>query len=298
MLSPCYCRLLLGLGVSTYVFIAPGLCEQLEVPLPLKVSLLGLLGLCAVTIISCITCTIISSLGSLIRPKPREKVIVPVYILMVLSVVEFCWLIFSTYAAATSADGSIAVSEEDVASGMGMAASGIGSGEVGNGTTCRIVVLFRTAVGLEWVVFSVILILFVTLLDPCGYFLPFRYIKKVVAAHENYNMERDSLEESLTYYDEYDSIEGLHHNKVNRSLLWAKFKQTFCSCCRRDGLSNSKRAALGDVVKVLRILFSDVDVTSSYLISGFLLTRLYQKKLKTVNKHPETELTQVCLFIN
>lgn len=277
--------------------------------LPLKVSLVGLLVLCAVTIVCCIMSTIISSLGSLIRPKPREKVVVVVYILMVLSVVEFYWLVFSTYAAATNADGSIAVSsgmgegvasgiEEGVASGMDEGvASGIGSGEFGNGATCRTVVLFRTAVGLAWVVFSVILVLFMTLMDPCGCFLPFHHIQKVVTAHKYYDMERDALEESLTGYDKYDSIEGFHRNNVNCSLLWAKFKQIFCSCCRRDGLSSSKRAALGDVVKVLGILFSDVDVTSTDLISGFLLTRLYQKKLKAVNKHPETELTQVHLFI-
>lgn len=281
---------------------------MLEVPLTLEVSLIGLLLLCVVTITSAITCTIISSLGSLIRPKPREKVVVVVYVLMFLSVVEFCWLIFSTYAAIV-ADGSIAVSsgmeegpgsggddQGGVASGMDEGvASGMGSGEFGN-ATCRTVVLFHAAVGLEWVVFSVILFLFLTFVDPCGCFLPFRYIQKVVTAHKYYDMERDALEESLTDYDQYDSIEGLHRNKLNCSLLWSKFKQIFCSCCRRDGLSNSKRAALGDVVQVLRILFSDVDVTSTDLISGFLLTRLYQKKLRAANKHPETELTKVRLF--
>lgn len=285
-----FCRFAYGLGVCIYLFLLPGSCETFEVPLSVTVSLLGLLALCAVVIICNIIIAILSSRGSLTRHRPREKVIVFVYSRTIFFVVELGWLVFSTYAAVS------AYLSVDMDTVMGVA-SGSGQGVVSGGhvnSDCSVILLFCVSVGLAWVLCLLIVALSMCVLDPCGCFLATRYIKHLINSHKYGEEEHDRLlQRSLSDYDRHDRVKGRHSNHVGSALWWSKFRQTFCFCFRRDGLSTSKMTSIGDVVKVLSILFSDVDVTFSDLLAGFLLASLYQRNLKAAGKNREHELTKV-----
>ena len=269
-----------------------------EVPLTLRVSLLGLLVGCAMAILCFIGTASLSSLGSITRPKPRAKVVICVYVLLVVSALELAWLVFSTYSAAVSSH----LGEEDVVlitGGMGMGvASGMGqdiapTGHWNNGASCSVSLHFSVSVGLAWFAFLTILLMFLLRLDPCGCFLPARYIQHITKMHEQEDGYDEILQRTLSDYDKKDDVEGVYSNQVDCPLWMSRFRQIFCFCCRRNGINASKRSAFGDVVKVLQILFSDVDSTFSDILAGFLLTRLYQKKLKAAQKNREHELTKV-----
>jgi hypothetical protein len=281
------------------MFLLPGSCETLKVPLTATLSLLGMLAI-NVVVMTCYAITIIlSSLGSLTRPKPREKVVLFICVIIVLFVLEMVWLLFSTYSAISAnlnADTAVVmadvmdvgVANESMADGSGEGvASGTDEGE------CYVVLLYSISVGLAW--FSSLLITALTTcsLDPCGCFIPTRYIKHIMNAHKYGGDDETVLQQSLGDYDRLNHVKGHYSNQIGSTLFWARFRQTFCSCVHRDGLSLSKRDALGDVVSVLGLLFGDVDRTFSDLLAGFLLASLYQRNLKAAGKNWEEELTKV-----
>ncbi len=278
------------------------------------VSLLGLLGLNLLTVALYVVTSILSSRGSLIRPKPRAKVVVAVYLLILVSLVELAWLVLSTYSAvdvnlavnATVGYGGSAAGmgsdEELLVSGYGGSnESGEGEDPIGSGIpviSCpayeSAVSLFSVLVGIGWVVYVVILLSFLALLDPCGLCLGSRFVNRI-SKTQKYHKEEYSevVEKPLTEFDKFDSVKGRYSNAVGSSILSAKLRETFCFCGRRDGLKNSRAEALSDVVQVLRILFSDLDVTFSDLLAGFLLASLYQRKLKAAGKNRDHELNEV-----
>ena len=316
-----FARFCYGLGVSIYMFILPGSCATFEVPLTVKVSLLGTLVLYGVVIICFIITAILSSLGSLIRHKPREKVVVCAYILVLLFVVELVWLVFSIYAAVdaySSTDNSTVVDmiggvasgmDGGVASGSGQGvANGSGQGVVSSGGVasgsgqdvisnadreCSVMRLFLVAVILAWFISLLIMMLFMCNLDPCGCFVVSRHIKNMVKRNKCKQDDETIRQRSLKDYKELKRVSGHHSNSIGSALCWAKFRQIFCPCVRRDGLSPFKKAAVSDVVNILRILFSDVDLTFSDLLAGFLLAGLYQRNLKAADKSRNRELTRV-----
>ncbi len=289
------CRLLYGLGVCIYLFLLPRSCQALRVPLTVPVALLGLL-VFSVIGIACHTATsILSSLGSLTRPRPRDNVIVCAYIHLITTVLEMGWLIFSLYAAASSDYSSAGnIMDVGVASGMGEAV--LVAGSMGS---CSVILQFSVSVGLAWFMSLLILLVFMCGLDPCGCCLGSRYIKHVAKSQEPAEQEYENiLKRSLTDYGRHDNMEGHYSNQVNSTLLWAKFRQIFF-CCRRgdSGVSMSKKSALGDVANILRLLFSDVDVTTSDLLAGYLLVGRYQENLRAGNENRDHELTKVSLFL-
>lgn len=273
----------------------------------MTVSLLGLLVLSAILIVCYIATAVLSSRGSLTRTKPRDKVVILAYIVLVISVLEVGWLVFSTYAAVSAYMSGDADTEasgmdselEGVASGMGAAsgmgvASGLG-GTVSDGAMeCSVIVHFCVSVGLAWLVNVLVLLLTMCGLDPCGCFLATSYIKHIINSHKFSEEEHeDVLQRSLTDYSRLDHVRGRYTNYINSAVLLAKLRQMFCFVCRRDGLNHSRRSAIKDVVKVLWILFNEVDVTFSDILAGFLLASRYQRNLRMAGKNREYELTKV-----
>ena len=237
------------------------------------------------------------------------KVVVVAYILLLVSAVELGWLVLSTYSAV---DANLTDNpSKNAGSGSGIAfssSSGGGSSGIafssGSGLLpimeprCSsydtAVSLFSLLVGTGWLVCASILFSFGFLLDPCGCCLGSTFVKRI-AKKQKYHKEdySDVAERSLTDFDKFDSVKGRYANEVGCSLVCAKLRETFCFCCRRDGLKTSRADALSDVVQVLRVLFSDLDVTFSDLLAGFLLASLYQRKLKAAHKDRDHELSEV-----
>ena len=297
-----------------YSFLLPGSpasCASIRLPVVLLTSLLGLLGLHLLTILLYLATTILSSLGSLIRPKPRAKVVVVAYILILVSAVELGWLVLSTYSAVDAYIGLNATVTLGSGGGSGGLTVRLGSGDLdisgggsGNGISdddsiCSpyesAVLAFSLLVIAAWVVYSMILLGLIIFLDPCGCCLGSALVQRIARTQKYHS--KDYNDKSLADFDKFDSIQGLHGNDLEYSLLCAKLRETFCSCCRRDGLKSSRKDALSDVVQVLRILFSDVDTTFSDLLAGFLLASLYQQNLMAANKCTDHELTKVCIDI-
>ena len=311
------------MAVCAYSFLLPGFpaCTSVELPLTLVVSLLGLLTLHLLTAALYMVATILSSRGTLLHPQPRAKVVVVAYILLLVSAVELAWLVFSTYSAVDAhlSINATLFSAGGMASGAAMPTGGVvsGSGEVEMNTTAdgdvggsgavfmeesgcgsyeSAVTLFSVLVCTAWLVYSAILIGLLVFLDPCGCCLGSALINRIAKVRKYHDSDYSSAaERSLTDFNRFDSVRGLHGNSVKFSHLRTKLRETFCCCLRRDGLKTSGRDAFSDVTKVLRMIFSDVDATFSDLLAGFLLASLYQHKLKDAKKNRELELTKVCV---
>lgn len=112
----------------------------------LTISLIGMVILHVGISLVFAAVAIISSLGSLTRPKPRQSNIFMLHILLLLCGVELGWLVFSTYVA--------------------------GGADLSSVSTCavyqRTVKLFYVAVGTTWLISLLLLVLFFINLDPCG----------------------------------------------------------------------------------------------------------------------------------
>lgn len=234
-------------------------------------TLMGMLLSHFLVLITFLTCIIISSLGSLINPKPRQKIVVVLHVLLALFVVELAWLGFATYAATTES--------------------------IKPATSCpayqRVVVMYYVAIGTSWFVNLLLLFLFLGGLDPCGCCTVTGLLNGIdnIKKYEKENEKLIDLGESLDDFRKYNSIPGLYTNSINS----AKIRSNYCRICckRRDGLETSTLLAMKDVVRVVGVLFQDFDATFSDLVTGFLLTGHYQKHLYDLKKSPEAELTKV-----
>lgn len=285
--------------ICTHIFLLHSTCISIQIPITLQISLPGLLTFSFLSIICYIAMIAISSRGSLIRPKPREKVVYVAYTLMALAVMELGWYIFSTYAVVAAGVSASATPMSSGSGEMETIGSGVGAGNDMDGASlCSAyrlwVVHFGVLVGLDWICYGLILSTFLFGLDPCGCCLPSVLIKRLISAQER---EKEDyiigMEKSLEDYNKFDSTQGQHVNEINSSLLCSRFRQSCCFCLRRDGLKTSRKNALSDVVDVMRLLFSDIDATYSDLVAGFLLANLYQRKLKAANKNSSAELNRV-----
>ncbi len=138
-------RLALGIFLYVYYNSQPG-CKQQNHPLVLTIALTGLLIYNGAGLTSAVVCTITSLLGSLIRPKPRRPVIGILHFQIHLYLVEFPWLIYSTY---VCFNPSLHRSDECKAFN-------------------NAVKMYYAAVGLSWVVFLVIVTALAIDIDPCG----------------------------------------------------------------------------------------------------------------------------------
>ena len=284
-------RLIYGLVVCTYVFLLHAWCERVQVSVSLQVALLGLLTLSLLLTLCYVITAILSSRGTLIRTRPRDKVVGVVYVWVLLSLLEVGWYVFSMYVVVAtglelgdtgSGNGGMGVAVE---SGSGMEERGLCS------SYKSWVIQFGVLVGLGWILCGLFASVFLFGLDPCGCFLPARLVSRLADSHERH--KQDYMDKLLRDYDEYDDTNGHHSNDVGCSLVCSRLKQSCCPCLRRDGLKTSRRDAFYDVVKVLRLLFQDTDATFSDILAGFLLANLHQRRLKAANKNRESELSKV-----
>ena len=237
------------------------------------------------------------------------------YVLVLLAVLEFCWYVFSTYAVVVAGVDVAAPSSLVLGSGGGSggggeeeeegseSASGMFVLEDGteNAAFCSNyktwVIHFGVVVGLAWICYAFIFVIFLFGMDPCGLFLPTRAIHKLVRAQERAKDEYlVGAEKPLNDYDQHDNNRN-NRNRVSGHLLRSRVKQSCCFCVRRDGLDTSAVDAFSNVVNVLRLLFDDIDATYSDLVAGFMLANLYQRKLKAANKNLDTELNRVSLSL-
>ncbi len=192
---------------------------------------------------------VISSLGSLTRPKPRQSNVFMLHVLLLLCAVELGWLVFSTYVA--------------------------GGADLSSASTCtvyqRIVKLFYIAVGTSWFISLLLLIFFFINLDPCGCCTVVGVVDRI-ESHE---------EERRVRYNRLQQIQLGGHSCL--------------SCCRRRR-NFFTTSALNDFVRILGVLFGDLDITFSDLTTGLLLSGNYQYQLYKKGKNPTEELRKVITY--
>ena len=245
-------RLAYGAFLYTYYNVQPG-CDTKQQSRALTAALVGLLLLYFLGLVTSLACAITSTLGTLIRPKPRRGVIVILHVLLFLFVAEFCWLIFTTYVAA--------------------------SHSVRPMSECRsyenVAVMFYVAVGSSWLIYFILIAGYFIDVDPCGCCSVISLMKNI------HHLDSDSSLGS----DEY-SAQGLH-NKDNNLI----------ACCRCKGkMRRSTKTAMTDAVKSIGIIFGDFNATFTDLLAGFMLVKLYQKKLYLQGKSADAELCKVMLI--
>lgn len=235
------------IGTIAYLVIRPG-CLSLSVPVTLYVSIIGFSIVQLAGTFNDFIIMAISNMGSLAVTKPREKIVNFLYIALFIYFFEFGWDAFSTYAAFSDPVNSLRANCTSYS---------------------NVVIIYRAVVMIDWVILAAIFITFFILLDPLGCFLFSSLIRDIEADLERLRVEPDC--ESKPH--------GVHENYIDASQWLHRCKHQYCQCFRRDGLSNSERDALGDVVKAFGVLFSDVNFTFSDILSGFRLALLYHKGL-------------------
>ena len=238
----------MAIGTIAYLVLRPG-CLSLSVPIILYISIIGFSLVQLAGIFNDLVVMGISNAGSLAVPKPRDKIVIFLYIALFIYFFEFVWDAFSTYAVFSDPVSALRVNCTSYS---------------------NVVIIYRAVVMIDWAILAVIFVTFFILLDPLGCFLFSSLIRDIEADLERLRVEPDG---------ETKSGRGVHQNYIDASQWLHRCKQQYCQCFRRDGLSNSERDALGDVVKAFGILFSDVNFTFTDILSGFRLALVYHKGL-------------------
>ncbi len=236
----------MAIGTIVYLVLRPG-CLTLSVPGTLYVSIIGFSMIQLAGTFNDLIIMAISNMGSLAVTKPRDKIAFFLYIALFIYFFEFAWDAFSSY---TVFSDSVSSLRENCTS------------------YSNVVVIYRVVVMIDWAILAAIFITFFILLDPLGCFLFSSLIRDIEADLKRLRLEPDG-----------EPGHGVHENYIDASLWLHRCKHQYCQCFRRDGLSNSERDALGDVVKAFGVLFSDVNFTFSDILSGFRLALLYHKGL-------------------
>ena len=133
----------------------------------------------------------------------------------------------------------------------------------------RTVTLFYVAVGVGWLINSLLILVFIVSLDPCSCFTVNRAVGRIKRIEAAYN----------------DDEQQAHRRTCGH----------FCCCCCR---SNPFRTAAGDLVTVLGQLLGDFDITLANLVVGVHLTGYYQRQLIKHGKSPNEEMKRVRLKCN
>ena len=254
------CRIFVAIGTIVYLILRPG-CLSLSVPVVLYASIIGFCLVQLAGIFNDLIIMGISNMGSLAVTKPREKIVFFLYIALFIYFFEFVWDAFSTYTVFSDPVNSIRVNCTSYS---------------------NVVVIYRVVVMIDWAILAVIFITFFILLDPLGCFLFSSLIRNIEADLERLRVEPDG---------ESKPGHGVHENYIDASLWLHRCRRQYCQCLRRDGLSNSERDALGDVVKAFGVLFSDVNYTFTDILSGFRLALVYHRGL--AGGDPAEEMTNV-----
>lgn len=251
------------IGTIAYLVIRPG-CLSLSVPVTLYVSIIGFSIVQLAGTFNDFIIMAISNMGSLAVTKPRDKIVYFLYIALFIYFFEFAWDAFSTYAVFSDPVSSL---------------------QANCTSYSNAVIIYRAVVMIDWAILAAIFITFFILLDPLGCFLFSSLIRDIEADLERLQVEPDGASESKPH--------GVHKNYIDASLWLHRCKHQYCQCFRHDGLSNSERDALGDVVKAFGVLFSDVNFTFSDILSGFRLALLYHKELIMNGGDPAEEMKHV-----
>ena len=242
------CRIFVVIGTIAYLVLRPG-CLSLSVPIILYVSIIGFSLVQLAGIFNDLIILGISNMGSLAVTKPRDKIAFFLYVALFIYFFEFAWDAFSTYTVFSGPVSSLRVNCTSYS---------------------NVMIIYRAVVMIDWAVLAAIFVTFFILLDPLGCFLFSSLIRDIEADLKRLRVEADG---------ESKPGHGVHKNYIDASLWLHRCKHQYCQCFRRDGLSNSEREALGDVVKAFGVLFSDVNFTFTDILSGFRLALVYHKGL-------------------